>query len=56
MPVVIEDFEVVEQPPAPAPATNSAPQDAQRAGDIDPFQLAEALARRQWSLQRVHAD
>lgn len=55
MAVVIEDFEVISEP-APAPAPSAAPPAAQTGADIDPFKLAEALARRAWSLQRVQAD
>lgn len=55
MPVVIEDFEVISEP-APAPASSAPPQQAGEPVEIDPFKLAEALARRQWSLQRLHAD
>ena len=55
MAVVIEDFEVISEP-APAPSPSAAPPAAQPGSDIDPFKLAEALARRAWSLQRVQAD
>lgn len=55
MAVVIEDLEVSEGAPPQAPPAPSAPQ-AAGGPEIDEHQLANKLARLQWTVQRLHAD